>query len=269
MTGAALAGGAVVGSVVGSAAGAAMHRWPAGETLRSPARSTCAACGSVVTPRDLVPVVSWLLLRGRCRACRSTIDARLPALEVASALVFVAVLLVHGPGVRGAVLAIGGVAVLVAALIDIEHMIVPDRLTYPLGLLALGAMAALAVLGSLVIPVGHALGWALGVPLALRLLNATCVHAGVPRPIGGGDVKLLVGVLGLAALVPSGPAAVLLLALISGGVAACVGLVTGVLHRGGRMPFAPAIAAGFLATVLAPERATRIVTLLGGAPWHA
>jgi leader peptidase (prepilin peptidase)/N-methyltransferase len=266
MTSSALVGGAVVGSVIGSTAGAAMHRWPAGATLHSPARSTCAACGSVVAPRDLVPVVSWLLLRGRCRACRSTIDVRLPALEVASALVFVAVLLVHGSGVRGAVLAIGGVAVLVAALIDLEHMIVPDRLTYPLGLLALGA---LAVIGSPVIPIGRALGWALGVPLALRLLNAACDHAGVPRPIGGGDVKLLVGVLGLAALVLSGPAAVLLLALISGGVAAVVGLVTGLLDRGGRMPFAPAIAAGFLATVLAPERATRIVTLLGGAPWHA
>jgi leader peptidase (prepilin peptidase)/N-methyltransferase len=265
MTGSSLVGGALVGSVVGSAAGVAMHRWPAGATLRSPSRSTCAACGRTIAARDLVPVISWLLLRGRCRGCSSRIDARLPLLEAGSALVCAWILLVHGVDVLGALLAVGAVAVLVAALVDLEHGIVPDRLTYPLGLLAL---VALPLLSAGTVPLGTALAWAVGLPLSLRLLNAGCDRIGRARHIGGGDVKLLVGVLGLAAAVPRGPAAVLLIALVSGGAVAIIGLVTGRLHRRARMPFAPAIAVGYLATVLAPERAGAFVTHLGGAPWH-
>jgi leader peptidase (prepilin peptidase)/N-methyltransferase len=265
MNTATLVGGAIVGSVAGSAAGAAMHRWPAGRTLRSPSRSACAECGVSLAPRDLIPVISWILLVGRCRACASPIDRRLPVLEAGSAAIFAWMLIAYGITPVGVLLAVGAVAVIVAALIDLEHRIVPDRLTIPLAVLAVAALPVLVEGAS----IGPAAAWALGLPLALRLVNAACDLRGLPRPLGGGDVKLLVGVLALSAAVPLGPPTVLLLALVVGGVVASFGLLIGRLERRGRVPFAPAIAGGFLMTVLAPRWSTGIVAILGGAPWQA
>ena len=256
MTALALLGGAVVGST----AGAAMHRWPAGGTLSEPRRSACSACGLVLGPRELVPVVSWIVQAGRCRGCAARIDARLPVLEASSALLAVVILSVHGPGGRAALLTVGAVAALLAAFIDLEHRIIPDRLTLPFAAIALTAAPFVAGPGRAAV----LLGWALGVPLALRLLVAAADAAGRARPIGGGDVKLLIGVLALAGLVPSGPPAVLLVAVIGAGAVAVVGLVTHRITRTSRIAFAPAIAVGFLVVAAAPEGAAVIVSWFGG-----
>jgi leader peptidase (prepilin peptidase) / N-methyltransferase len=262
MTAAALIGGAVGGAVMGSAAGAALDRWPIGETLIRPTRSRCATCSVAVRGRDLVPVVSWLLLRGRCRSCESSIDGRLPALEVASAVGVALTLHVHGITMLSALLAIGVVGVMLATLTDLERLIVPDRLTLPLGALAVPGVALLAAdrtaLNVLVV-------WSLGVPATLHVVNRVAERAVSARPLGGGDVKLLVGVLALAAAVEHGPAAVLLLAVIGAGSVALLGLATGRLTRRDRIPFAPAIAGGYLTVVLVPVAAPAVVAFLGGA----
>lgn len=257
-TGLALIGGAVAGS----AAGAAMHRWPTGTTLLEPRRSSCDACGSLLQPRDLVPVLSWVMLRGRCRACGERIDARLPLLEAASAVVTVTLVQVHGPTITAVVLAVGAVAVLVAAVIDAEHLIVPDRLTRPLALLALLAVPILTGPGR----AGGVALWSLGVPAALQLIAIAADRTGRARPVGGGDIKLLVGVLALAGVVASGPPAVLLVAVVLAGSAAVIGLAMGRLTRRSRLPFAPPLAVAFLMVVIAPDRADDIVSILGGHP---
>ena len=258
-TGLALIGGAVAGS----AAGAAMHRWPAGATLLEPRRSSCDACGSELQVRDLVPVLSWLMLRGRCRSCGVRIDARVPLLEAASALVAVTIVQVHGPTISALVLTVGAVAVLVAAFIDVEHLIVPDRLTLPLALLALLSVP-------LVADPDRAPGvvlWAIGLPMVLRLLALAADRTGRARPVGGGDIKLLVGVLALAGVASSGPPAVLIAAVVIAGSVAVLGLITGRLTRRSRLPFAPPLAVAFLIVVVAPERAADIVSIVGGQPW--
>ena len=248
----------VGGAVVGSAAGTAAVRWPDG-ALCHPRRSTCAGCGRTVRARDLVPVVAWLRLRGRCRDCAAPIDARLPAIEISSALLAVLLIGVHG-GTRGVALSAGAIALLVAATVDLRHRVVPDRLTLPL---AAGALAAFPVV------VGNAsrpqvLAWALGAPLVLQALVLVARAVDSPRPIGGGDIKLLVGVLLLAGAVDGGPPAVLLGATVIGGVVASLGLVSGRLGRTSRLPFAPAIAAAYLLVVLVPGAAEALLAPFGG-----
>jgi leader peptidase (prepilin peptidase)/N-methyltransferase len=253
----------VGGALAGSAAGSALHRWPQGDTLLRPVRSCCGACRTVLTARDLVPVVSWLLLRGRCRTCGNPIDGRLPALEAACALAVAAIVRTHGANVIGLLLAAGAIVVLLASLTDLEGMRIPDRLTLP----------SAAIVPVLVLLAGRgtvglvAIGWSLGLPAALAAFSALCVRAGLPRPIGGGDLKLLVSVLALAALVTNGPARVLSIALLSAGAVAGAGLVTGMLERGARIPFAPAIAAGYLGGILVPSSA--ITLARWSSPWSA
>jgi len=262
MTGAALIGGAVSGAVMGSAAGVALGRWPGGDTLGRPRRSRCSSCRVVLRGRDLIPVVSWLLLHGRLRACSSSIDGRLPVLEVASAGGVALAAHVHGVSPQSGLLAIGVVAVLLATLTDLERMRIPDRLTLPLGAVALAGMSVLADDAAARRSV---LVWAIGLPFALHIVSRGIEHFVAARPLGGGDVKLLVGVLALATAIDGGPAAVLVLAVGAAGVVAAVGLAAGRLRRGDRIPFAPAIAGGYLTVVLVPAAAPAAMALLGGS----
>lgn len=251
------------GAVAGSAAGAAMHRWPSGATLRAPRRSKCDACGVELRIRDLIPIVSWAVLRGACRTCGVRIDPRLPLLESAAALMAVVIVHAHGTSIAAAVLALGSVAVLVGACIDVEHLIVPDRLTLPLAVLSLAALPVVAGRDR----AAATAAWAIGVPLALYVLALAADRTGRARPVGGGDIKLLVGVLALSGVAPQGPPGVLLGAVVLAGSAATVGLLTGRLTRRSRLPFAPALAVPFLVVVAAPERAADIVNIIGGHPW--
>lgn len=264
MTSATLIGGAIGGAVMGSAAGAALDRWPSGSTMRHPRRSHCAACGVTLAGRDLVPVLSWLVLRGRCRSCSGTIDGRLPLLEAASAVGVALTLQVHGLDGRSVLLSVGVVAVMLATLTDLDAMIVPDRLTLPLGVVAVVGMS-LPSPGTQGGPTVALLVWALGVPFALHVVSRFTQWLASARPIGGGDVKLLVGVLALATALDDGPIAVLVLAVLGAANVAIVGLVTGRLQRHDRIPFAPAIAGGYLAVVLVPTVATPVARLIGGA----
>src|SRR3954447_16456335 len=86
---------APLGLLIGSFLNVVAYRLPRGESLVKP-RSRCTSCGEEVRPYDNVPVLSWLLLRGRCRFCRVKISARYPALELLTALVFAAVAVVNG-----------------------------------------------------------------------------------------------------------------------------------------------------------------------------
>lgn len=258
-TGVALVGGAIAGS----AAGVALHRWPQGDGLSSPRRSRCDACGMRLAVRDLVPVLSWLLRRGRCRSCGAAIDPRLLVLEGGAALLVAAVIATHGVTVTGVILAAGTVAVLTAALIDLEHRIVPDRLTIPLGVVVLAALP-------LMVPpsrIAEAAALALLVPAALHGSNLMRDRLGRDRVIGAGDLKLLVPVLAMAEVVRGGSLAVLLLAVVAGGVAAVIGLVTGRLTRRSRLPFAPAIGVAHLLVALAPGVALSTLSPFGGAAW--
>ncbi len=185
MTALAIAYAAVLGAVIGSFLNVVVHRVPKRESLVRP-RSRCGACEAPVAPRDNLPVVSWLLLRGRCRHCGARISPRYPAIELGTAALFAGIVAVRGlhPDLA---LWLPFAAVLVAvAAIDLEHRIIPNRILLPAAAWALGAgllvrqgeVAELLIAGA--------------AAFVLFLLAALAYPAGM----GMGDVKLA-GVLGL------------------------------------------------------------------------
>src|SRR5919112_4154662 len=173
------------GAVIGSFLNVVAHRVPLGESLVSPP-SRCPECGAPVKPYDNVPVVSWLLLRGRCRNCGTRISPRYPLVELATALAFAAVVAVRGFD-DDLVLELPFVAALIAlAAIDYDHKLLPNKIVYPLA--AYGLIATVAVdQGDLV---EHLIA---GAAAFLFLFLAVLAY---PRGMGMGDVKLA-GAMGL------------------------------------------------------------------------
>ena len=135
----------LLGAVVGSFLNVVIHRLPRGESLVRPG-SRCPACGHPIRPWHNVPVLGWLVLRGRCRDCGQRIPVRYPLLEVATAALFAGVALRFGAAPSTLLWMAFGAILLAAAAIDFDHRIIPDELS--LGGLALGltAMPAARVL---------------------------------------------------------------------------------------------------------------------------
>jgi leader peptidase (prepilin peptidase)/N-methyltransferase len=224
------------GLIVGSFMTVAVHRIPAGESIVSP-RSRCPSCGAMIGARDNVPVVSWLLLRGRCRRCSARISVLYPALELSTAgLVVLAA--IRYPDPWQAVLVAGLLALMPGiAVIDLRHKIIPNRLTYP-ALLASAVLILLAwLIDDAVDPLRAALGF-------LLYGGGLFVVAAVSRGMGMGDVKLaaliglVLGSLGLGFVGVAAGAAIVL-----GGLGAFVALAMG-KGRKSAIPFGPYLAAG-------------------------
>ncbi len=233
--------GGVLGAIVGSFLNVVIHRLPRGESLSHP-RSRCPGCEAPIAPYDNVPVLSWLVLRGRCRRCGERISPRYPAVELLTAASFAAVVAARGFDER-LLLELPFVAVLIAiGGIDLEHRIVPNRIVVPAALWALVA-AALVATGEL-----PELAIAGAAAFLLLLVAAVAYPAGM----GMGDVKLA-GTMGLylgAAVAPA------LLAAFAAGALVGVGILVreGAGGRKKGVPFAPFLALGGLLGLLAgPE----------------
>jgi leader peptidase (prepilin peptidase)/N-methyltransferase len=225
---------ALIGAMLGSFLNVVVYRLPRGESLISPG-SHCPSCSASVKPYDNVPVVAWMWLHGRCRACRAAISPRYPLVEAATAALFAAVVLTRS---SAAGISLGVLAVLVlvpVALIDLDHHVIPNRITGPAAILAI-------VLGSALDPSGEPARLIAGVA-AGGFLGAAALAS--PRGMGMGDVKLA-GLLGL--LLGASVAPALLIALVTGVLAGVVLLVRrapGARRRVG-LPFGPALAFGGL-----------------------
>ena len=180
--------GAGAGLIAGSFLATALIRWPLGQSVVR-GRSRCDACAAPLGGRDLVPLASHAVLRGRCRQCGARIDVRHLAVELASATVGLVALAAH-PLPLGFVTALLGWWLLLAAMLDLEHQWLPDRLTLPL--LPLGLAAAWAGFGPPLAErlAGAAIGWA-----ALFLIASLYRAMRGREGMGGGDPKLL-GALG-------------------------------------------------------------------------
>ncbi|WP_293169897.1 prepilin peptidase [Oceanithermus sp.] len=130
----------VLGAVIGSFLNVVIYRLPKGESIVHPP-SHCPACGHRLGPVDMVPILSWIAFRGRCRYCGAPVSARYPLVEGLTGALFALAAWLHPVPDAGLVLAWTLAALLVAlAFIDIDHYILPDSLTY--GGLALGLVGA-------------------------------------------------------------------------------------------------------------------------------
>jgi leader peptidase (prepilin peptidase) / N-methyltransferase len=231
----------VFGAIIGSFLNVVAYRLPRRESLVRPA-SHCPACETPVRPYDNVPVLSWLLLRGRCRSCSAAISKRYPLVEALTALLCVAAVLAGG-AISSIVLSVALILLLVPiALIDVEHRIIPNRLT------ALGAVAALGI-GTALDPSGEPERLIAGVAAAGALLLAALAY---PGGMGMGDVKLA-GVMGL--FLGSAVAPAMLVALFAGVLFGAF-LVARKGARAARktaVPFGPFLAFGSLVAVFAGD----------------
>ena len=227
----------MLGLLVGSFLNVVIHRVPRHESIVSPG-SRCPGCGTPVAPRDNLPVLSWLLLRARCRHCGAHISARYPLVELLTGVVFAAVVVARGPGLH-LLLDLPFAAMLVAVGgIDLEHRIVPNRIVVP--------AAVYGVVGLLLLRFGETLEFALaGVGAFAFLLLAALAY---PAGMGMGDAKLA-GVMGLflgLAVVPA-----MFAAFLAGSLLGVVLMVRfGARARKMGVPFGPFLAAGGLIALL-------------------
>jgi len=230
-----------LGAIVGSFLNVVIHRVPRGESVATP-RSRCPSCEMEVAARDNVPILSWFLLRGRCRHCGAPISKRYPLVELLTATVFAGVALARGVD-TDLILQLPFAAVLIAvAAIDLEHRKVPNAITGPA---AVWAVAAAAVLQTAELPELLVAGAAAFTALLLAALA-------YPGGMGMGDVKLA-GVMGLYLGLSVAPA--MLIAFLTGS-AVGLGMMArqGLAARKSALAFGPFLAIGGLAGLLAgPE----------------
>ena len=267
----------VLGLIVGSFLNVVIHRLPRGESIVTPS-SRCPGCGHRIRPWENVPVLSYLLLRGRCAGCGAAISARYPAVELLTGLLFALVAWRYGATPSLPLLWAFAAALVVAALVDFDHGIIPDEisigglfvalLTVPLLAAATGgSWGEAAVRSGAGALLGGATLWIVGfvharvcVALGREFEHWPGEGEALPRPssldywtwfpgLGFGDVKLLAMV--GAVLGPSGVLTAIVAASLLG---LALGGVWVVVTRQLSAPFGfgPAISAGALLVLLAP-----------------
>jgi leader peptidase (prepilin peptidase) / N-methyltransferase len=219
----------ILGAIVGSFLNVVVYRLPRKESLLHPP-SACPHCGTRIKPYDNVPVLGWLLLRGRCRACGEKISVRYPLVELVTGLLWAACVLKFGADSDVWLPLVLVTLLIPIALIDYDTTFIPNALTYP------GAVAAVVLL------------LAFDRDSLAENLIAAAIAGGIfllanfisPRGMGMGDVKL-VAMLGLYLGRAVAPA--LFAALIAGSIGGLILLaMTG--KRGS--PFGPWLCFGGL-----------------------
>jgi len=248
----------VVGLLIGSFLNVVIARVPAGRSLWRPG-SACPGCGAAIAWHDNIPIVSFLALRGRCRACSMPIPWRYPIVEAVTGALFGAAALAFGPTLHAVVAAALLAALVAITVIDLERQIIPDVISLP-GILA-GFLANLAT--GRVSWVDSLLGIALGggVFVAIALIGSWLAGQDA---MGGGDIKLaamLGAFLGWKVLFFT-----LFLSAVGGGILAAALMGFGLRGRKDPLPFGPFLAAGGAIGLFWGERMVRwYLSAFGGS----
>lgn len=214
-------------------------------------RSICPRCKHVLGPLDLVPIISWLMLRGKCRYCHKKIEDN-PLVEVGVGIAFLISYLqwpygFDAPGIFRFVVWLIAIVLLATMLVyDLKHMILPDKLTGVLAVLAVVQLLVLAAVGDLE---GRQILFA-GVA---SVLGGGIFHliyiASSGKYIGGGDVKLGYAY-GLLLIDPILPWFVLMAASLIGSLIAVVLMLSGKAGMKTKLPFGPMLVMGVFAAML-------------------
>jgi len=239
----AIAGLFVVGCILGSFLNVVIYRLPRGQSVVRPG-SKCPRCGVAIRWYDNVPVLSYLLLRGKCRDCGERINARYPIVELLAGAVPALIYARYGPGPELALYWPLAYALIVLSFVDLDLRILPDKITIPgiaVGLIAAPLLGLETFWNSLI---GAAVAG--GALYLIALLGAAVFRK---ESMGGGDIKLA-AMLGAFAGWRDVPL-MLFLAFFSGAI---VGLVLVGTHRtrdgDHAVPFGPFLALGALAVLL-------------------
>lgn len=235
------------GSLVGSFLNVCIYRLPKEESIVFPG-SHCPACQAAIRPWDNIPILSFLLLRGRCRACGSPIAWRYPLVESLTGILFASTVSRHGVTPLALTLLAFLSALVVIAFIDLDHQIIPNAITMP------------------GIPLGLLVGVLLGEPSVLDRVIGTLAGAGFlylvlffgsalygQEAMGEGDLNLiaLVG----AFLGWRGVVITILVGCLAGSVAGLTLISLRRLQRREPIPFGPFLALGAIVAVFWGEQA--------------
>lgn len=233
----------IAGLIVGSLLALVSVRMPSGEDVVA-GRSRCLGCDRRLAWFELVPVASYLALRGRCRTCQGAISARYPLIELAAGIIGLWAAF-WGPGpVESVLTALLGWQLLLIAVVDLEHLWLPDRLTLPLVITGLVAAALIEALGLRDALIGAVVGFS-----SLWGLGYVYRHFRGRQGLGGGDPFLFaacgawVGWQGLP-----------LVLLIASSAGVCLIVSARIVGRPAgpdtRVPFAPLLSVGVWITWL-------------------
>ncbi len=241
----------LLGAAFGSFLNVVVYRVPRGISLVHPP-SSCPSCETEIRPVDNIPIVSWLVLRARCRACEAPISPRYPIVEAVTIGLWVASVLRFGQLEEAAFVALASTVLWALTLIDLEHRRIPNVIVVPATAAALvwvvGAGMAAGEWGMLARAAASGAGF-------FALLFVIAVVSG---GMGFGDVKLgafvgvVLGRFGVATAVAGGLAGFILGGLVAAGL-----LALGRRGRKDALPFGPAMAGGAVIAVFGGERLVR------------
>jgi len=239
----------LLGVAIGSFLNVCSDRLPAGKSLVYPP-SHCDACGHRLTAKDLIPIFSYLQLRGRCRYCRAPVPRRVLWVELGTGLMFTFLYGHYGLSVELAVTAFYGCLFLVLMVIDLEHKLILNKIVYPAAAAALIISAFLPQPGIISFPwpefingaVNSVIGGTIG--LVLLLIPAVISRGGM----GWGDVKMA----GLVGLVTGSQLVLvaLFLGVVLGGLVAGMLLLLRIKKRKEAIPFGPFLSVATIAALV-------------------
>jgi leader peptidase (prepilin peptidase) / N-methyltransferase len=219
------------GLIIGSFCNVVIYRLPQGKSIVTPG-SQCRACGTRICPWDNIPLLSYFLLRGRCRFCKKPISIRYPTIECISGILFLLLYLKVGLSMTFFVYAFLISALLIVALIDLDHRIIPNIITLP-GM-AVGVSLSMGVLP--LTPLASLFGLMIGG--AIFYLIALVSKGGM----GGGDIKLI-AMIGAFLGLQGGLFTIFASALL-GSVVGLMLMLLGKKGRKDRVPFGPFLSFG-------------------------
>jgi leader peptidase (prepilin peptidase)/N-methyltransferase len=227
----------LLGAVIGSFLNVCIDRLPAGKSIIFPA-SHCDSCQHRLSIKELVPVFSYLFLRGRCLHCDVKVSRRVLWVELGSALVFGFLFWNYGPGLELVLMTFYYCLFMVLLVIDLEHRLILNKIVYP-------AAIVILIIDVFWEPPGFVNGLLGGLAgFAFFLVLALIFRGG----IGFGDVKMA-GLIGLVTGFPSVMVA-LLLGIILGGLIAVILLVLKIKKRKDYLPFGPFLGIATMITLI-------------------
>jgi len=237
-----------LGFAIGSFLNVCIDRLPSKKSIIRPP-SHCDACQHKLGPLDLVPLLSYLCLRGKCRYCGASISRRVPVVEGITGLIFLLLWNHYGLSIELPLAMLFACLFIVIVVVDIEHHLVLNRVMYPA--IGLAFLIPILIDGHGIIPtlIGGAIGFGVLMPLAFFF----------PNSMGMGDVKLAT-LIGLLVGFPQAFVAVIA-GFVIGGIVAGILLVAKLKGRKDPVPLAPFLTAGLITTVFYGEE--MLILILG------
>ena len=236
----------ILGLIVGSFCNVCIYRIPKNESIIYPA-SHCPKCRTTIKPVDNIPLLSYILLKGRCRNCGSKISIQYPVVELLTGMIYLIIYLIYGLSIQSLIYIILSSALIIIAFIDLNEQIVPDVISLP----GIGVGLILSFFVPYLSFINSALGVVVGggIILIIALVGSMIFKK---EAMGGGDVKLaaMIGAfLGWRYTIIS-----LFLGFFLGALAGIFLILSKIKSKEEMVPFGPFIALGSLITLLWGEK---------------